>query len=106
MGKVETSIREFFQIDAKSAWYRVKNKDEILIYFRIQPQYLWCPDNNKYIRNLILDYNNLLEIIQSGYRQAAKTNQENLFWLVVVLILDLILRILNCSEIQNTFFAR
>ena len=63
--------------DAKSAWHRVKNADEIWIYLRGDPLYLWCLDNdNKLIRKLILDSNNPVEMIPSGYWQAAKSTGE------------------------------
>ena len=44
MAKVETLLREFiiFWRDAKSAWHRVKNADEIWIYLRGDPLNLWC----------------------------------------------------------------
>ena len=86
--------------DAKSAWHRVKNADEIWIYLRGDPLNLWCLDNdNKLIRNLILDSNNPVEMIPSGYWQAAKSTGE--FTLVSCCVgpgCDL--RILNYSEIQ------
>ena len=63
--------------DAKSAWHRVKNADEILIYLRGDPLNLCCLDNdNKLLKNLILDSNNPLEMIPSGYWQAAKNTGE------------------------------
>ena len=82
--------------DEKSAWHRVKNADEIWINLRDDPLNLWYLDNdNKLIRNLILDYNNPVEMIPSGYWQAAKSTGE--FTLVsCCLALALILRILNC----------
>ena len=64
----------------KSACYRVKNSYEICIYLWREPKNLWWLDNNnKLIRNLILDSNNLLEIIPTGYFQASKRNGEFIF---------------------------
>ena len=103
MAKVETLLRGIYYLlerDAKSAWHRVKNADEIWIYLRGDPLNLWCLDNdNKLIRNLILDSNNPVEMIPSGYWQAAKSTGE--FTLVCCCVdRALILRILNYSEIQ------
>ena len=54
-----------------------KNGDEIWIYLRCDSLNLWCLDNdNKLVRNLILDFNNPVEIILSGYWQAAKSTGE------------------------------
>ncbi len=72
-------IREDYLLerDAKSAWHRVKNADEIWIYLRGDPLHLWClDDDNKLIRNLILDSNNPIEMIPAGYWQAAKSTGE------------------------------
>jgi Uncharacterized conserved protein len=56
---------------------RVKNADEIWIFFRGDPLNLWCLDNdNKLRRNLILESNNPIEMIPSGYWQAAKSKGE------------------------------
>ena len=63
--------------DAKSAWHRVKNADEIWIYFRSDPLNLGCLDNdNNLMRNKILDSNYLVEITSSGYWPALKTKGE------------------------------
>ena len=60
--------------DTKSAWHRVKNAYEIWIYLKGDPLDLWCLDNdNKFIRNLILDSKNPVEMIPSGYWQAEKS---------------------------------
>ena len=65
---------------AKSAWHRVKNADEIWIYLRGEPLNLWALDNdNKLIRKLILDSNNPVAMIPSGYWQAAKSTGEFTF---------------------------
>jgi len=63
--------------DAKSAWHRVKNADEIWIYLSGNPLILLClDDNNNLLRNLILDSNNQVEMFTSGYWQAAKSKGE------------------------------
>jgi len=68
------------ELNSKSSWHRVKNVDEIWIYLRGDPLDLWRLDNdNKFIRNLILDSNNPLEMIPSEYWQRQKV-KENLLW--------------------------
>ena len=48
-----TGIYYLLERDAKSAWHRVKNADEIWIYLRGDPLNLWClDDDNELIRNL------------------------------------------------------
>ena len=55
-----------------STWHRVNSADEIWIYLRGSPLNLWCLDNdNKELRKLRIDSNNPIEIIPSGYWQAA-----------------------------------
>jgi len=72
-----TGIYYLLEKDSKSAWHRVKNADEIWIYLRGDPLNLWSLDNdNKLLRNLILDSNNPVEMIPSGYWQAAKSTGE------------------------------
>ena len=72
-----TGIYYLLERDAISAWHRVKNADEIWIYLRGDPLNLWRLDNdNKEIKNLILDSNNPVEMISSGYWQAAKSTGE------------------------------
>ena len=67
----------FLERDVKSAWHRVINGDEIWIYLKGDPLDLWILDNdNKLMRNLILDSNNPVEMIPSGYWQAAKSAGE------------------------------
>ena len=81
-----TGIYYLLERDDKSAWHRVKNADEIWIYLSGDPLNLLCLDNdNNLLRNLILDSNNRLEIIPSGYWQSAKNEGE--FTLVLGLIL-------------------
>ena len=74
-----TGIYYLLERDAKSAWHRVKNADEIWIYLRGDPLHLWCLDNeNNLIRNFILDSNNPLETqLDIGKRQKV---QDNLLW--------------------------
>ena len=61
-----TGIYYLLEKDAKSAWHRVKNADEIWIYLTGDPLNLWCLDNdNKLMRTLILDSNNPVEMIPS-----------------------------------------
>ena len=75
-----TGIYYLLERDARSAWHRVNNSDEIWIYLRGDPLNLWCLDNdNNLLRNLILDSNNPLEMIPSGYWQAAKSIGEFTF---------------------------
>jgi len=72
-----TGIYFLLKRNAKSAWKRVKNADEIWIYLRGNRLNLCCLDNdNKLIRNSILDSNNPVEMIPSKYWQAAKSTGE------------------------------
>ncbi len=72
-----TGIYYLLVRDAKSAWHRVNNADEIWIYLRGDPLDLWCLDNNnKELKHFILDFNNPIEMIPSGYWQAAKSTGE------------------------------
>ncbi len=72
-----TGIYYLLDKGEKSKWHRVNNADEIWIYLRGDPLNLWCLDNdNKVIRHLILDTNNPIEMIPSGYWQAAKSTGE------------------------------
>ena len=59
----------------KSTWHRVNSADEIWIHLQGDPLNLWClDDGNKEIKKLILDSNNPIEMIPSGYWQAATTS--------------------------------
>ena len=72
-----TGIYYLLDKEAKSAWHRVNKADEIWIYLRGDPLDLWCLDNdNTLIKHLILDANNPVEMIPSGYWQAAKSAGE------------------------------
>ena len=58
-----------------SSWHRVNHADEIWIYLKGAPLNLWCLDDcNRELRNLRIDSNNPIEIIPSGYWQAAKSS--------------------------------
>ena len=69
----DVQIRKFFmriyylvERDIKSAWYRVKNSDEIWIYPKSDPLNLWLLDkDNNLTRNKILYSNNPIELILS-----------------------------------------
>ena len=75
-----TGIYYLLERGNKSAWHRVKNADEIWIYLRGDPLNLWYLDNNnKLIRNIILDSNNPVEMIPSGHWQAAQSKGEFTF---------------------------
>ena len=57
-----------------STWHRVNSADEIWIYLKGAPLNLWClDDGNKKLRKFRLDSNNPIEMIPSGYWQAAKS---------------------------------
>ena len=72
-----TGIYYLLERDAKSAWHRVKNADEIWIYLSGDPLNLLClDDDNNLLRNLILDSNNPVEMVPSGHWQAAKSKGE------------------------------
>ena len=71
-----TGIYYLLERDAKSAWHRVKNADEIWIYLRGNRLNLCCLYDDKLIGNSILDSNNPVEMIPSGYWQAAKSTGE------------------------------
>ena len=72
-----TGIYYLLERDAKSAWHRIKNADEIWIYLSGDPLNLLClDDDNNLLRNLILNPNNPVEMIPSGHWQAAKSKGE------------------------------
>ena len=57
-----------------STWHRVNSADEIWIYLKGAPLNLWCLDEgNRKLRKFRLDSNNPIEMIPSGYWQAAKS---------------------------------
>ena len=69
-----TGIYYLLKRHEKSAWHRVKNADEVWIFLKGDPLKLWCLDSeNKALKNSILDSNNPVEFIPSGYWQAAKS---------------------------------
>ena len=59
----------------KSSWHRVNYADEIWIYLQGSPLNIWClDDDNKKIRHLRLDSKNPIQMIPSGYWQAATSS--------------------------------
>ena len=69
-----TAIYYMLLKNEKSTWHRVNSADEIWIYLKGAPLDLWClDDGNKKLRKLRLDSNNPIEMIPSGYWQAAKS---------------------------------
>ena len=61
--------------DEISTWHRVNFADEIWIYLKGAPLNLWClDDDNKELRKLRIDSNNPIEMIPSGYWQAATSS--------------------------------
>ena len=60
-----------------STWHRVNSADEIWIYLKGSPLNLWClDDDNKELRTLRIDSNNPIEMIPSGFWQAATSSGE------------------------------
>ena len=60
-----------------STWHRVNSSDEIWIFLKGAPLNIWClDDGNKQLRKLRIDSNNPIEMIPSGYWQAAKSRIE------------------------------
>ena len=58
-----------------STWHRVNSSDEIWIYLKGAALDLWClDDGDKELRKLRLDANNPIEMIPSGYWQAARSH--------------------------------
>ena len=58
-----------------SSWHRVNSADEIWIYLKGAPLNLWClDDGNHELIKIKLDFNNPIEMIPSGYWQAAKSS--------------------------------
>ena len=79
-GKKRNNITGIYYMLCKneiSTWHRVNYADEIWIYLKGAPLNLWClDDGNKELRKLRLDSNNPIEMIPSGYWQAASTTGE------------------------------
>ena len=70
-----TSILYLLNKGDKSAWHRVNGADEIWIYLRGSPLYLWCVDSeDTIIEEFKIDANNPIQIVPSGYWQAAKSS--------------------------------
>ena len=69
-----TGIYYMLRKNEISTWHRVNSADEIWIYLKGAPLNLWClDDGNKKLRKFRLDSNNPIEMIPSGYWQAAKS---------------------------------
>ena len=67
-----TSIYYLLCENERSKWHRVNSSDEIWIYLQGAPLNLYfLDDNNKELRKIRLDSNNPIEMIPSGYCQAA-----------------------------------
>ena len=72
-----TSIYYLLCKSENSKWHRVNSSDEIWIYLKGAPLNLYFLDeDNKKLRNLRLDSNNPIEMIPSGYWQAASSSGE------------------------------
>ena len=70
-----TGIYYMLRKNEISTWHRVISADEIWIYLKGAPLNLWClDDGNKELRKLRIDSKNPIEIIPSGYWQAATTS--------------------------------
>ena len=70
-----TGIYYMLRKNEISTWHRVISADEIWIHLKGAPLNLWCLDNgNKELRRLRIDSNNPIEIIPSGYWQAASSS--------------------------------
>ena len=70
-----TGIYYMLRNDEISSWHRVNSADEIWIYLKGAPLNLWClDDRNKDLRKLRIDSNNPIEMIPSGYWQAASSS--------------------------------
>ena len=76
-GKKRNNITGIYYMLCKneiSTWHRVNSADEIWIYLKGAPLNLWSLDEtNKKLRKQRLDSNNPIEMIPSGYWQAAKS---------------------------------
>ena len=70
-----TGIYYMLRKNEISTWHRVISADEIWIYLKGAPLNLWClDDGNKELRKLRIDSNNPIEMIPSGYWQAAMSS--------------------------------
>ena len=70
-----TGIYYMLRKNEISKWHRVNYADEIWIYLKGAPLNLWClDDGNKELRKLRIDSNNPIEMIPSGYWQAAMSS--------------------------------
>ena len=71
-----TSIYYLLFDNERIKWHRVNSSDEIWIYLQGAPLNLYFLDDNKELRNIRLDLNNPIEMIPSGYWQAANSSGE------------------------------
>ena len=70
-----TGIYYLLRKNEMSTWHRVNSADEIWIYLGGAPLNLWClDDGNKELKKFRIDSNNPIEMIPSGYWQAAKSS--------------------------------
>ena len=72
-----TSIYYLLCKNEISKWHRLNSSDEIWIYLQGAPLILYSLDeSNKELTNIRLDSNNPIEMIPSGYWQAASSTGE------------------------------
>ena len=70
-----TGIYYMLRKNEISTWHRVNSADEIWIHLKGAPLNLWClDDGNNKLRKLRIDSNNPIEMIPSGYWQAARSS--------------------------------
>ena len=70
-----TGIYYMLRKNEISSWHRVNSADEIWIFLKGSPLNLWTLDEgNKELRKLRIDSNNPIEMIPSGYWQAATSS--------------------------------
>ena len=70
-----TGIYYMLRKNEIGSWHRVNSADEIWIYLKGSPLNLWSLDEgNKELRKVRLDSNNPIEMIPSGYWQAATSS--------------------------------
>ena len=71
-----TSIYYLLCKSERSKWHRLNSSDEIWIYLQGAPLNLYFLDDKKALKNIRLDSKNPIEMIPSGYWQAAKSSGE------------------------------
>ena len=79
-GKKRNNITGIYYLlykSERSKWHRVNSSDEIWIYLQVAPLSLYfLDDDNNELRNIRLYSNNPIEMIPSGYWQAASSTGE------------------------------